>query len=516
MTSPITFPFSASPIGDISGRGRPLNFPRSVILVGDSLTSRGAYNTTATSLVANSNVVTVTAATHSLFPGASVTIANANEEAFNGVFTVSSVSSTSVFTYNAQGTGNTTATGTIQVINNQSFRDLNFFEIGNAMIGHPFTALRNVGKPGKTLSYIAASFNRDALQYRPSAIQIQGGINDVTGAGAGSESTVLADMKTYMSSMIQQCISLGITPIVHTLCPLGASHGSYSAARYQLLLRFNSWLREYAIYVAPQVILIDAYKVCVNPTDAAGAWASNYSADDIHPNANACQKIGIEMASVLANSYYTQSMGLSSVVDTYAADSSNPNVILNPLFNTSGGSLGVSGAGSGAATNTSHPSLWTGTWTRSGLGTVTSVLSARSDGFGNDIQYTCNPANSGDQISILSNAMVSRVSQGDILMAECNLQISSIAAVSNVFFSIDWSDATTTYTQPCGMITGSVGALSTDFNWTLRTNPMYLRTAPVTMRIRMTVAFSGAATNVVVKLGRVSLKKITAIGLSKI
>ena len=488
------------------------NFPRSVILVGDSLTSRGHYNTQPTTVSASNGVIRVQGTSLAAFKGASVTIVNANEAQYNGVWTVADVTTADEFTITAPLVPNGTATGSPQLINNHGLRDLNFFEIGNASIGHPFELLYNVGKPGKTLSYIASYFQQDVVNYAPALVQIQGGINDVntikTAAGTGA--TVLANMKTYMLQMINAALAAGIVPLVHTVCPFNVAYANYTAEGQQVILKFNAWLREYCYFVQRKVLLVDAWAVVVDPTSATGEYTSGLTSDDIHPNAKACQLIGAEVASVLSKSYYTARQWSGSLVDSYATDSGNPNIILNPLFINSGGTLSTSGAGSGTNTG-SGAQLYTSTWTRSGTGTCVAALTARADGYGNDQVFTLNPANASDQISMLSNAMVARVSEGDILVAECNLQISSLANVSNIFFSIDWSANGVTATQPCGMITGSAGQITNDFNWVLRTKPFAIPASMSTLRIRLTIAFSAAATNVVVKFGRVSLRKMTAI-----
>jgi len=487
--------------------------PRIFYLAGDSLTSKGNYNVTATSVVISGGIATITATSHGLFPGASVTIACANEDAVNGAWSVLDVQSTSQFTVAMPAVGTFTATGTIQVINNQGIRDLNYFEIANAMLGHPFIALRNVGKPGKTLSYIQAGFARDVLSKNPDGVKIQGGINDVIASAAdGSDAdSVLAAMIAPMKAMIAECVLRNIFTIVETVGPLGVARDANFAIKNRIVYRFNDWLKQYCQIVARSVVLLDTHRLWVNSTAAAnGEWAANMSTDGAHPTANAAQAAGIELASLLSNSYFLQRPKVGSGANAYSNHLSLNNVIVNPLFETAGGTLTPAGAGSGAATNTSHAQLWTTTWTRSGLGTVTSQLVARSDSLGNDQQFTVSPANAGDQLSMLSNAMAARVSSGDIISAFINLQISAIAAVSNIFFSVDWSYNGLTYTQPCGMITGSDGQIVTDLNWWLETLPFALPGVPTTFRMRITVAFSGAATNVIIKAGVPGMIKQTA------
>lgn len=482
--------------------------PRSVILTGDSLTSRGHYNTAPTTFTTTNGVTRVVGTNLAAFKGASVTIANATQAQLNGVWTVADVTTSSDFTINTPLVPNGVATGSPQLINNHASRDLNFFEIGNAVLGHPFNVVYNTGKPGKTLPYIASYFAQDVLAYSPTLVQIQGGINDVNAikTAPGTGTTVLAAMKVAMEEMIVAAIDAGIIPLVHTICPFNAAYANYTAEGQQVINLFNGWLRELAYFDTRKAFLVDAYAICVDPTSATGDYTSGLSSDDVHPNAKACQLIGNEIASVLGNIYYTSRMWGVSLSDSYTTSSTNPNVVLNPLFLTTSG-----GTASGTGNSGTVASLYTATWTQAGAGTCVCSVAARSDGFGYDQVFTMNPTTSGEQISILSNAMVSRVATGDIMVLEGNLQMSALANISNILFCIDWTANGITATQPCAMITGSASGPASDLNWVLRTKPFALPASMTAFRWRLTVAFSGAATNCIAKIGRVSLRKMSAI-----
>jgi lysophospholipase L1-like esterase len=482
--------------------------PRSVILTGDSLTSRGNYNTAPTTFTTTNGVTRVVGTSLAAFVGASVTIVNATEASLNGVWTVAGVTTSSDFTINTPLVPNGVAAGSPQLINNHGSRDLNFFEIGNAVLGHPFNVLYNTGKPGKTLSYIASYFQQDVLDHNPTLVQIQGGINDVntikTAAGTGA--TVLAAMKVSMEEMISAAIAAGVIPLVHTICPFNAAYANYTAEGQQVINLFNGWLRELAYFDMRKAFLVDAYAICVDPTSATGDYTAGLTSDDVHPNAKACQLIGNEIASVLGNLYYTPRMWGVSLSDSYTTSSTNPNVVVNPLFITNSG-----GTASGTGNSGTVAALHTATWTQAGAGTCVCSVASRADGFGNDQVFTMNPTTTGEQISILTNAMSARVSTGDIMVLEGNLQMSALANISNILFCIDWTANGITATQPCAMITGSASGPAADINWVLRTKPVALPASVTAFRWRLTIAFSGAATNCIAKIGRVSLRKIAAI-----
>lgn len=487
-------------------------YPHLCVMTGDSLQSRGNYNVAITNATAVANTVTIVATLHSAYPGAYVTISNFNEEAFNGVFLVTSVIDVNTFTYTAVGTGTATATGSGTCILNSRFRDLCSFELANSMIGHPFTVLKNVSYPGKTIEYVAARFYRNVVLSRAHIVDIKAGTNNVINAASDGSDTdaVVETMKTAMALMLAQSANAGIIPVVYTVPPLGVTRDANFAIKNRIVAKYNSWLREFCMFVAQSAILVDLHWFGVNPTDANGEWASGMTTDGSHPTAKLIQLAATDLAVTLGKYSYLPTPWGNALSDNYANNVNLRNIIVNPLFTTSGGSF--TGTGS---TNTSHGSLWSATWTRGGggAGAATSVLAARADGYGNDQKYTITSVNNNDKLSLVSNGLQARVTEGEIGYMEANVNLVSIVNLADMFFSIEWTANGINYSSPAAIGTGSDGQLSGTLNLTLRTTPFAIPANLTALKSRFWTTFGGAGGGEV-RIGLVQWRKMSAINMS--
>ena len=252
-------------------------YPRRAVLIGDSITQRGNYSVTLTTLTVDaSGLGTFTGAAHALYPGAPFALVNASIEQFNGYNTAIDRTSSSVFTAQLQKGVAGTATGaTMSVTALGRFSDRNWFEMANASLAaHPFNTVLNMGASGQTTTEIAARFARDALAFAPDLIQIQGGINDIQATTAGAEATTLATLKTNFTYMIEATLAAGAIPLVVTCLPLSSTASSYTAARGQLVLKFNQWLRQLAAYTySKMVALLGPARAAIFPALAPGIAA---------------------------------------------------------------------------------------------------------------------------------------------------------------------------------------------------------------------------------------------------
>ena len=480
-----------------------------VVLIGDSITSRGNYAVTITALTQTDGIATATASAHALFDGASVCIGNADQEGYNGIKTVISRTASNTFTFAVDADTVSPATGTnLLAVAQQRNSDRNWFELANDQMGHPFRVIYNTGISGQTLAEIEERFIRDAVNYAPTMIQIQGGINDIQATTAGQESTVLATMQDNILSMVTTCIQRGIVPLLVTCMPLDSSASTYTTARGQMVLRFNDYLRQLAYYQYPEIILFDAWATVVSPTDATGDWKANYVASDgLHPTALGCQEMGQSLATVLSNYGYTARVLVGSIFDSYDNDSANPQIDPNPLNQGTGGTL------AGGATGT-VPDSYTATKTGAGATAVMSIA-ARSDGFGNDLVCTFTSTATNDAIDIVQTSQLhSRTSPGDVLMASSNLSVTGITNMSNISYAFEWAytngSGSHTITQPATLGSAASGQLTDDLNFTLYCPPFTIPSGGATglkTRVKMTFAGAGGA---VLKWGRHSIVKVTA------
>ncbi len=485
------------------------NLPRSAILIGDSITGRGNYAVTITSLTAVGGVGSATATAHGLYPGASVFIGNATPDWLNGKATVLTRPASDQFTFSTINSGSVTATGSnITSSANGRFNDRNWFEMANADEGHPFNVMLNAGVSGQNITDIADRFQRDVLNYAPDLVQIQGGINDIQGATTATNSTVLATIKAKYKEMIDAAIAAGVIPLVCTITPLDSTASTYTLPRAQLVLRANQYLRQLADFYARKMVLFDMYAVCADPTDATGDWRTNYSTDGVHPTATACQACANALAPILASLRYVRTPYAVNRFDTWDNDNSNNQIDPNPLGIVTTG--GVNSTGTGVATDIIDS--YTATKTGAGATCVPSVV-ARADGFGNDQQFVFTATAASDAIDVVqTNQLHARVSPGDVLVAECAVTITGITALWTLQFSWEWASGGVTYTQPAAIGTAvgvvATGNINQNVDYILRTPPLTVPPAGMTgLKTRFRVAF-GAAGGATIRYGRHTMTKV--------
>lgn len=480
-----------------------------VAMIGDSITGQNMYRVTATSITQSNGIATMTASAHGLFPLGQFYIGGADDNAYNGFGTVLERVSTSVFTYRIDPSAPATAGGSnISVVNQQRFQDRCWFEMANATLGHPFTQVGCAGVSGGKIVTIARRFDLDVLALSPDAAIIQGGVNDITGTAVGDEATSLIAIKAAFVSMIEKSLAAGVIPIVTTCFPLSSTATNYSAARGQMLLNLNQWIREIALTTYPRMVVFDGWQAAVDPTSATGNWQTNYSADGIHPTAFGAQRIAAAFVTVLTKLAIDTPQRVGSIFDTYDNDSTNPQLFPNPLMQGTGGTKTTTGAGAG--TNTGNvPDLITVQWNRGGAGTVVNSIVSRSDGIGSDHQMVVTSTNSGDAVQVnLISAIQARVSEGDVISSEIELVMTGITALTSISYWIVWTVDGNAFTSPSAIAGSGSGVLSDNISMVLRTPPFKIPPGSVTNFVpRFTATFSGAG-GATIKLGRQSVTKL--------
>lgn len=483
-----------------------------VALIGDSITGQAMYRVTATNIVAANGIATVTANAHNLFPGATVFMGAVNEQVFNGFKTVLERVSSSEFTFRVPADAPAAGTGSnITALNNARFQDRGWFELANASLGHPFTQIGCAGISGATIEEIANRFDLDALALNPDMVVIQGGINSIFATGAGNESAGLASIQAAFSSMIEKALNAGVIPLVVTCLPLSSSAANYTAARGQMVLSLNKWLRQSAAKTYPRMVLFDAWQAAVNPTSATGNYATNYSVDGIHLTALGAQRVAAAFESVLSPLSVPTPMRVGSILDTYDNDATNTQIFPNPLMQGTTGTRSTAGAGSG--TNTGNvPDAITVQWTRAGTGTVVNSIVSRSDGIGSDHQLVVTSANANDAVQVdLISTIQARVPTEATVVSEMQLVMTSITALTSISFWLVWTLDGTVYTSPAAISGSTVGALGDNIDMVLRTPPVVIPPGSLTtFEPRFIATFSGAG-GATIKIGRwsVTLESVT-------
>ncbi len=477
-------------------------FGRKTVIIGDSITARGHYGVTLTGITAAAGVATGTATAHALYPGATVMMGNCDQEYFNGLKTVIARTASNTFTFACPADAIATATfsgsaGT--AVANERMSDRNWLEMANATVGHPLNIVVNAGVSGQTSTQILARFYRDCLAYSPELVQLLCGINDIQGTTAGQEATVLATIKSNILQMVNMTLASGASMILCTCLPLSTTAATYTAARGQMVLALNKYIRELADYYDSRIIVFDAWAAVVDAT--TGDFKTNYSSDGIHPTAQATEAMATKLALILPSLRYPRTQWVGTAIDTYDTDSSNKQIDPNPLNIGTAGTKAVSPAadGSHTGTNTGNvPTGYTCTLTRTSTGNAVNSLVSRSDGFGNDHHIVFVSADANDAVDIVqTSSLHGRVAAGDVVVAECNLAITSITNISNISLAFEWGNGGTTYSQPAAIGSGASGQLTANSNFILRTPPLVIPADGVTSlktRLKITGAGVGGAT----------------------
>ena len=247
-----------------------------------------------------------------------------------------------------------------------------------ALSGARFNILgwRAVG--GKTTSEILGWINVVIAQL-PGIVILNGGTNDALIEGLTDVSIPLANIETIW----QQLTSRGIRVITLTPVITDPTVGGLSSAENTLLKNLRHRMIERAAKY-PEVILIDAYGIGVNPTSATGAPKTNYlRTDKVHTSNIYSYQIAKTILAAVTNLIPAKQSLVTSIADNIANDSSSLNRMTNSLFTTTSG--GTAGTG---ASGTVH-SGWTVSRGGGAAGTVVAVSNAaRSDGYGNNMVLT--------------------------------------------------------------------------------------------------------------------------------
>lgn len=447
-----------------------IRFPRIIIESGDSNTSKGRYNVAIQSISVVNDVATIGCTGHACYEGASFTISCAAVDVLNGVQVCSSIIDLDTLVCIIPGAGTVTETGSPQLILNDWYRFGSSLEMANAILKHPFTIKYNVGKPGKDTPYIAAGFARDVVAHAPHMVAMMEGTNDAINAVAGTEFSVLQRAKVAKLAMFNMCQEAGIRIYAKTCPPLGSLHGSYTAARAQIIMQLNNWLIEMQQFLFPDMILTDVHRIL---TQTNGDWKTNYTLDGSHGTDYAWQQVAQEEAIVLAPLAYKRRFPVSTSANSYTTDASNPHITLNPLLLTAGSAPG----GTGTPTGT-MPQLYSGTWAGSG-GSIAASLQARADGEGNDAKFVMVSAANNNKFTVLSNSMHTRVKIGDLVRATFRVSHTGMVGLKDFFPYIQWAadvnGVSRTFAAPAGMGTSQAAAAGLTYtDW----DDVYFQTLP--------------------------------------
>jgi len=255
---------------------------------------------------------------------------------------------------------------------------------------------------GTTSDVVAQSYNVKNLVPRPKYCMVNGDTNNVP--------YDIDELKTHYLTINEELTSNNIIPIYITALPT-----SSSAEKLQVRNRFNLWLKrmcfENGYYIC------DAYSKVVDID--TGLFRDEMTRDNVHPSCLGGYTIGVELAKIF--NHITDgvqgSEGMQTVNDVYdAINNPTGNLISNGLM------LGTGGENKQAYTT---GDVADGFIHRSYSGNLTSVASkeAREDGLGYWQTFTLNTVDESTLKFYPSVGIDSIIADGDILQAECDVEI---------------------------------------------------------------------------------------------
>jgi lysophospholipase L1-like esterase len=399
------------------------------VLFGDSILEAEAKSLTAASMAQSGGVITFAATGIGLGPGMRFRLLDSEIDALNVEQVVATAVSANEITFTSS-IANLPATispasgkTVIRFIDFTKTRDRGPTAWGNALAGAPFDIVSNMAWAGATSFQIVPYRDAWLAPYAPAAVFYMAGINDcTTGSGATYTAAAIHENDVILH---EWCRTNGAQLWLFTVLPLNAAHASYTADIRQKILDLNR-LRRYYARENPDVILVDAYRVCVDPSSATGDYQSGYTYDGLHPSATGAYYIGKEIARLAALKTNKVDILPVSQADDYGSDATNANLVDNGLL------YGTSGAKSGSPAPTGNVADgWT--VTNSGCTDVTCSLVAAQSGIGQAQRIVTVADGDGDYAQLaLSASIHARVAEGDVIQVGADIACSSASAMKYI------------------------------------------------------------------------------------
>lgn len=186
--------------------------------------------------------------------------------------------------------------------------------------GWRFKLVYNGAQSGDTTAQALARLDADCLQYDPQVVLMQmPGINDLSDGNGPVQEEVIA---SNQRSLIDRITAAGAVVIALTMTPVatGEASGRATLQKMQSVARLNRWLKAYAQSLGT-VLVVDAWKAVVDPTNTTGLAVANYlrdSPDSIHYSMRGGELVGRTLWTAVKNYYPSDFSTLpASVADSY-------------------------------------------------------------------------------------------------------------------------------------------------------------------------------------------------------
>lgn len=391
-----------------------------------------------------------------------------------------------------------------------SYLNYGYIHVINMLLGQPFRLVYNGGVVGDTTTQMLARIGT-ALAYRPRVAFINAGTNDIYGSG---------DATSVITPRLKQIFDMFLAIGCEVHYNLQAPRTFTATADVAKVLRVNEWAQNYARTVDGLI--------CHPIQDATGflnAASTQFipiagnleTASSVHWNSYAAFNIGTLIAGRLSGKYQKGQRLISSAADCIQVDATS-----NQLFQY--GVMNDSGSPAGTKTNTGAGTAPTGTvadgfdvdHTVNTTGTCVASVASRTDGIGKDLVLTIGAgvtAGANDKWLVRTQGNMSTgVVAGGTYQAECDVQVSSPVKLTSLSFwvqaAVDGGSVLSYYFNRHS--SDPVDYPSTFAGGSYRTPEFTLPsgTTVTTFHLRWEARFTTAGGSAVIKIGRVSVRRI--------
>ena len=214
----------------------------------------------------------------------------------------------------AQGVPNGTLSVGAASMRPQSLRNAEAFVPWlQAASGNRFDIVYNGAQSGDTTAQCISRMYSSCLAYYPKVVIMQmPGIND---SGSVDLETISQNQKTIVDAIASKVQKL----IILTTTPVAAGEVRATLRIMERVVQLNQRLKDYC-RTKPGVIVFDAYRRIVDPTNTTGLALTNYlrTTDNIHYSMRGGKYVADQLWSQISSSFPTDSTALpNSVIDNY-------------------------------------------------------------------------------------------------------------------------------------------------------------------------------------------------------
>lgn len=296
---------------------------------------------------------------HSLGPGQRCEVNSFNQIEWNGVWNTASIVDYNNFSLNLS-VASTVAqpTGSGQLARGNTYGSAGWFTyltrynlklLNNAGLGGD-TA--NSGVAGVTAPGFFTRLPKDVYSYNPQLTMYEININDISN-GTFTATQVATATQAIVADTLKRNIPvvlMATPPVLPSGQGVPSGYGNYSYANSQKIMAVNAADRTWCMS-QPGCWWAETFASKVNAASMNSDSNVNTTIDGLHPSPKGSYLDAVNVLGPIFNSMGIPQITLnSSNLDSYAVNTTSTNVINNPLFKGTGGSLGSGATGTIIAT----------------------------------------------------------------------------------------------------------------------------------------------------------------------